>query len=53
MPRVAAWNSIKSEVCHNNTKCTTGNNIEKANRRDGDGGKRVCDECKRLNREHK
>lgn len=42
------WHSTKSSVHHNNTDCDTGNNIEKENLRQGDGGKPLCDECKRL-----
>lgn len=40
-----------TEVYHNNPKCTLGNNIEKGNVASGRGGKRLCSECARLNRE--
>jgi transposase-like protein len=53
MPRVNPWNSVKAKVSHNNTRCTTGNNIERENLRSGGAGKPVCEECKRLNREGK
>ncbi len=33
------WHSIKSNVHHDDTDCTTGNNIEPENRREGTGGK--------------
>jgi hypothetical protein len=42
------WHSILSNVYHNNSECNTGNNIEAENRRDGTGGKRLCEECARL-----
>jgi hypothetical protein len=35
-------------VHHDNTSCTTGNNIEKENRREGTGDKPLCLECKGL-----
>ena len=50
MPKIAPWHSIKQTVHHNNTNCNTGNNIEKENVRQGDGGKRLCDECADLNK---
>ena len=49
MPRVSPCHSVKEPVYHNNSKCTERNNIEPENRREGDGGKRLCDHCKRLN----
>jgi hypothetical protein len=42
------WHSILSNKHHNNTRCNTGNNIEKENRRTGTGGKPLCTECARL-----
>ncbi len=42
------WHSIKQSVHHNNTDCTEGNNIERENRREGTGGKPLCDHCQRL-----
>ena len=49
MPTVSPWHSVKEDVYHNNTKCTEGNNIERENRREGTGGKRLCQHCARLN----
>ncbi len=49
MPQKAPWHSILQQVHHNNTKCTTGNNIERENLRQGTGGKPLCQECARLN----
>ena len=47
--RTYPWHSIKRPVHHNNTECTEGNNIEPKYRREGTGGKPLCDHCKRLN----
>ena len=46
---VRPWHSIQTDVYHNNTKCKTGNNIESWNRRKGEGGRRLCEECSSLN----
>jgi len=53
MPKVSPWHSIKEDVdvYHNNTECHTGNNIEIENRREGTGGKRLCKDCAKLNRQ--
>jgi hypothetical protein len=48
MAVVNPWHSILQNVHHNNTECNTGNNIETENRRDGDGGKPLCQECAGL-----
>ena len=40
-------------VYHNNNRCTEGNNIESRNYKRGTGGKRLCERCKKLNREGK
>jgi len=44
------WHAKDSDVYHDNTKCTEGNNIERRNLRGGTGGNRKCDHCKRLGR---
>ena len=44
------WHSIKRNVYHDNTECNAGNNIEVENRRTGNGGKKLCEECKKLKR---
>ena len=49
MPQTSPWYSILQPVHHNNTNCNTGNNIERENRRQGTGGKPLCQECARLN----
>lgn len=51
--RSAPWHSATSDVHHNNRKCTTGNNIETLNLRQGTGGKRLCKDCADLNRKKK
>ena len=48
MAKTNPWRSIKQTVHHNNTSCNTGNNIEAENRREGTGGKPLCQECARL-----
>jgi hypothetical protein len=53
MPQTSPWHSIKQKVHHNNTSCTEGNNIEPENRRNGTGGKPLCDHCADLNRRGK
>ena len=49
MARVKPWYSTKSNVYHNNTRCKTGNNIEKISLKKGKGNNRICEECKKLN----
>jgi hypothetical protein len=51
MPKTSPWHSIKAPVHHNNTTCTTGNNIEKENRRAGTGEKPLCKDCAEFNRQ--
>lgn len=53
MPQKPPWNSTKQPVHHNNTNCNAGNNIERENLRQGDGGKPLCRECAELNRQGK
>ena len=48
-----AWHSVKQPICHNNTNCNSGNNIERENVRAGTGGKPLCAECARLNAQGK
>ena len=51
MAKVKPWHSTKpeSEVWHNDTKCNTGNNIERENFEKGKGSNnRECKECKHL-----
>lgn len=50
MTKVLPYHSIEPgrEVYHDSNRCTEGNNIERRNRKNGTGGKRRCDHCKRL-----
>ena len=58
MPKVAAFYSINeakkpaaNRVHHNNSACAPGRDIPQHERRQGDGGYRLCDDCARLNRD--
>jgi len=60
MPRVPNFHSINeakkppaNRVHHNNSACPPGRDIPQHERRDGDGGYRLCDDCQRLNRDGK
>ena len=50
MAKVKPTNAKKSDVYHDNSKCTERNNIEKENVQHGTGGKDKCDHCKRLDK---
>jgi hypothetical protein len=43
------WHSVNSDIYHDNPNCQTGNSIDPENVRRGTGGKRLCEECARLN----
>ena len=43
------WHSVNSDIYHDNPNCQTGNSIDPENVRQGTGGKRLCEECARLN----
>lgn len=54
MAKTKPWHTIKKDprkkdVYHNDTSCTEGNNIERENRREGTGGRPLCEHCERLN----
>jgi len=53
--RVNSFYSIRKDlkVYHNNNKCTEGNDIEPKNFKHGTAGRRLCERCKKLNREGK
>lgn len=53
MAQKSPWHSIKQTVHHNNTTCKTGNNIETENLRQGTGGKPLCKECEKSNKENR
>jgi len=50
MAKKKPWHAKESGVFHDNTDCTEGNNIERRNLREGTGGNRKCDHCKRLDK---
>lgn len=47
--KVGTFNAKNSDVYHNNSQCTEGNNIERGNVQQGTGGKRLCNRCSGLN----
>ena len=49
MPRVSAFNSVKENHYHNNSKCGPGSEIPPRNKAVGTGGKPLCKDCKKLN----
>ena len=44
------WYSVNSDIYHDNPDCQTGGMIDPENIRPGTGGKRLCEECERLDR---
>jgi hypothetical protein len=44
-----AWYSSKARVHHNHPRCVSGRLIGGRNRRAGDGGKPLCEQCQALN----
>jgi hypothetical protein len=48
MAKIGPWHSIKASVHHDHPRCKTGNDIETAHRQEGNGGKPLCEECKKL-----
>ena len=55
MPKVSPFHSKLpgTEVHHNNSACTIGDNIESYNKVSGTGGLRLCNECANLNAKRK
>jgi hypothetical protein len=56
MPKVSEFYSINEvkkpadkRVHHNNSACAPGRDIPQSERKAGDGGYRLCDDCARLN----
>jgi len=47
--KIKSYNAKNSDVYHNNSDCTEGNNIERVNLQQGTGGKRLCHRCAGLN----
>jgi hypothetical protein len=48
-PCARPWYSIKAQVHHNNPQCNSGRLIGNPNRRLGDGGRPLCEQCQSLN----
>lgn len=49
MPKKSPWHSaVTKDVYHDETECTTGNNIEPENVVQGTGGLPKCSECKTI-----
>jgi hypothetical protein len=42
------WHSVNSDIYHDNPDCQTGGSIDPENIRKGTSGKRLCEECARL-----
>ena len=42
------WHSVNSDIYHDNPDCQSGGSIDPENIREGTGGKRLCEECARL-----
>ena len=42
------WHSVNSDIYHDNPDCQTGGSIDPENIRPGTDGKRLCEECARL-----
>jgi hypothetical protein len=60
MPPVAPFHSINeihkpaaNRVHHNNSACPPGRDIPQHERRPGNGGYRLCDDCAKLNAQRK
>jgi MIP family channel proteins len=44
------WHSVNSDIYHDNPDCQSGGMIDPENIRPGTDGKRLCEECERLDR---
>ena len=60
MPPMPPFHSVKeskkppaNRAHHNNSECPTGRDIPRSERKQGDGGYRVCHLCDSLNRQRK
>lgn len=51
--RTYPWHSIKENHHHDNTRCGPGSEIPPHNKLSGTGGKPLCKDCARLDREGK
>ena len=48
MAKLSPFHSIKATVHHDHPRCNAGNDIETAHRQEGNRGKPLCEECKKL-----
>lgn len=53
MTKVAPFHSIKENHHHDNNRCGPGSEIPAHNRESGTGGKPLCKDCAKLDREGK
>jgi len=51
MSQIMPFHAANADVHHNNDRCTIGKKIEKSNKKEGEGGRQLCEECERLNQE--
>jgi hypothetical protein len=51
MTRTAPWHSLRQNIHHNDTDCDDGRSVKEGDRRDGTGGKPLCERCAQLSRE--
>ena len=49
MQKTLPWHSVAERIYHNNLQCRSGGAISDSARREGSGGKRLCEDCARLN----
>ncbi len=48
MQKTVAWHSTAERVYHNDLQCRVGAAVPDEVRRDGTGGKKLCEDCARL-----
>lgn len=53
MPRVSPFHSVKEHRYHDNSRCGPGSEIPPHNKVAGTGGKPLCTDCEKLNRDGK
>jgi hypothetical protein len=53
MPQKSPWHSIKENYHNNNTLCGPGGQIREKNKENGTGGKPLCKDCAKINKDGK
>ena len=53
MPKTSPWHSTKEAVHHDNTTCGPGGQITPANKQSGTGGKPLCQDCAKHDKDGK